>query len=181
MKKITIPIISFFLILTFFLSLAGCDGQTTVTPTPLTTSPAVSTPLMTSPTVSLPPITITGDFFEYIANNAEKYNGKTVKFTAYYFSTFEFSGLCEKLVPDDSHPGALKPQGPAIWTWGLPKEAADNLYKQDYSNTGYPSYLGKLEVTGVFESNGNYGHMNAYDYQITIAEAKLLDWKPGEE
>ena len=73
------------------------------------------------------------------------------------------------------------PDGIKIWATGVfPDDVKSRLYVQPNNPTGYPAYYGKVEVTGTFATGGKYGHMDAYQYQLTMTDVKLLDWKPGK-
>jgi hypothetical protein len=61
---------------------------------------------------------------------------------------------------------------------GISQELKDNLYAQTETPSGYTEYLGKLKVTGKFETGGRYGHLDTYRYKIQITDATLLEWSP---
>jgi len=124
-------------------------------------------------------VTPSGNFFAQIAADPGKYNGKTVTFDGYYFAGFEIEVVCENLVPQEGWEGNYVPAGIKIWAEGyMPKAVYSNLYTQEKNPTGYPAEYGKIEVTGVFTYGAKYGHMDAYNYHLTMTDAKLLDWKP---
>jgi hypothetical protein len=118
-------------------------------------------------------------FFAQIAAEPAKYNGQTVTFSGFWFQGFEIAVIAEHLEPQTSRPGNVEPEGILIWVKGrLPAEAEAQLYPQPNNPTGYPAHYGKVEITGTFEYGSKYGHMDAYHYQLTVVNAKLLDWKP---
>ncbi len=118
-------------------------------------------------------------FFAQLAANPGKYNGQTVTFEGYYFSGFEIAVLCENLIPEEGWAGNYMPDGIKIWATGsFPDAVKSKLYVQPNNPTAYPAYYGKVQATGTLSHGGKYGHMDAYQYQITIADIKLLDWKP---
>jgi len=154
----------------FCASLVSCGKS------PATTLPTTTIPASISPTI------IAGDFFTQIAAEPEKYNGQAVSFTGFYFSGFEITVVCESLEPQEGWQGNYTPGGIEIWATGsFPESVVSKLYVQPNNPTGYPAYYGKVEITGVFEYGGKYGHMDAYHYLLNITEVKLVDWKPGDK
>jgi hypothetical protein len=118
-------------------------------------------------------------FFAQISAEPAKYNGQTVTFSGFWFQGFEIAVVAERLEPETSRPGNVTPEGILIWVEGrLPAETEAQLYPQPNNPTGYPAHYGKVEITGTFEYGSKYGHMDAYRYQLTVVNAKLLDWKP---
>jgi hypothetical protein len=116
--------------------------------------------------------------FSDLISQAEKYNGKTVTLEAFYFSGFEISALSETVGPSTSGPWRIVPKGTLIWVeGGLSQAVIDRLYRQTTSPSGYAEQIGKLKVTGKFET-GKFGHLDAYQYNITISSAEVLDWSP---
>jgi hypothetical protein len=114
-----------------------------------------------------------------LASQSEKYNGKTVTAEGFYFEAFEMMAVCEALKPSTVNPGSLAPQGTLIWLEGGIPKIHDRLYTnpQDAAS-GYPEHYGKVRVKGKFQSGGQFGHLGAYQFQITVSEAQLLDWTP---
>jgi hypothetical protein len=116
-------------------------------------------------------------FSELIAQ-ADKYNGKMVTLEAYYFSGFEISAISESVGPANSGAWRIVPTGTLVWVkGGISQELQGKLYAQTATPSGYTERLGKLKITGKFET-GKYGHLDAYLYQITIINAEVLDWSP---
>jgi hypothetical protein len=130
--------------------------------------------------VVIPPLTgqSKDSFFQRISTEPQKYNGLTVTFYGYVFHGFESAVICESLDlrnPEDSY---YRPTGVQIWfTGALPDEVEKGLFMQNNDPTGYPAYYGRIEVTGVFQYGENYGHMDAYKYQLQVTGAKLIEWE----
>ena len=117
--------------------------------------------------------------FSQLTSQADKYNGRTVTFEAFYFSGFEISALAESLGPASTGPWRIVPSGDLIWVkGGITQELLDRLYTQSITPSGYQERFGKLKVTGNFETGQGYGHLDAYRHQIKITDAELLDWTP---
>ncbi|MDD4860284.1 MAG: hypothetical protein PHR56_08830, partial [Dehalococcoidales bacterium] len=117
--------------------------------------------------------------FSQLISQANKYNGKIVTLEAFYFSGFEISALSESVGPASSGPWRIVPTGTLIWVeGGIPKEVYDKLYGQTATPSGYTERIGKLKITGKFETGRKYGHLDSYDYKITITGAELLEWTP---
>lgn len=120
--------------------------------------------------------------FDAIKVNPEMYNGQTVTFTGYWFDGFEIVVVAEYLEPQQYWPGNYQPGGILIWVQGgLPDEVSSKLYLQADNPTGYPAHYGKVEVTGILEYGGPFGHMNAYQYQLQIQSARWIDWTPTND
>jgi hypothetical protein len=114
-----------------------------------------------------------------LISQADKYKGKTVTFEAFYFGGFEISALAESVGPANSGVWRIVPNGTLIWVKsGISQELHDKFYKQTDTPSGYTEYIGKLKVSGIFETGGKYGHMDAYHYQMAITSAELLEWSP---
>ncbi|MDD4923375.1 MAG: hypothetical protein PHF74_00885 [Dehalococcoidales bacterium] len=117
--------------------------------------------------------------FANLAANPESYNGKYIIIEGYWFSGFEIVTLAERLEASDFAEGNVQPAGIKIWiSSGLSQEVSDKLYLQENNATGYPAYYGKVELTGVLEYGGEYGHLNSYSYLLTIYESLWIDWEP---
>jgi hypothetical protein len=117
--------------------------------------------------------------FSKLISQADKYNGRTVMFEAYYFSGFEISALAGSFGPSNSGTGRIVPSGDLIWVeGGITRDIFNLLYTQSDTPSGYTEHLGKLKVTGIFKTGGQYGHLDAYQYQIQISSAELLEWSP---
>lgn len=117
--------------------------------------------------------------FSGLISQPNKYNGKAVTLEAYYFSGFEISALAGSVGPATSGPWRIVPTGTLIWVAsGISQGLIDSLYAQTDAPSGYTERIGKLKVTGNFETGGHYGHLDAYNYQINITSAKMLEWSP---
>jgi hypothetical protein len=116
---------------------------------------------------------------DQLAAQPDKYIGKTVTVEGFYFAGFEIVVLCGELVPSDYYPGNLAPAGKLVWLEGsMPADIYSKLYLQSNNVTGYPAHYGKVKITGIFQT-GSFGHLNAYQYKITIKNAELLTWSPS--
>ncbi len=117
--------------------------------------------------------------FTDLISNPERYNGQDITIEGYWFDGFEIVVLAERLEPSGFAAGHLQPGGAKIWIkGGLSEEVSSQLYLQSNNPTGYPAHYGKVELTGKLEYGGQYGHMNAYQYQLTVTESRLLPWTP---
>jgi hypothetical protein len=117
--------------------------------------------------------------FSQLISQADKYNGKTVTFEAFYFAGFEISALSTSVGPSTFGNGRIAPVGTLIWVKsGIPEDLFNRLYTQTQTPSGYPEHIGKLKISGKFETGGKYGHLDAYQYQISITSAEQLEWSP---
>ena len=116
-----------------------------------------------------------------LITNPEQYSGKTVTVEGIYVRGWEVDVLAESAAfLGTGKAKELKPVGATIWFAGLvPVEVQNGLYKFDSAQFGVQSY-GKVRVTGLFETEGDYGNMNQYKYRITATKIELLDWTPPE-
>jgi hypothetical protein len=118
---------------------------------------------------------------DYAQLNAapDKYNGKVITIQGFWFDGFEIEVLAERLDPSSFAEGNVQPGGTKIWVKsGLPEEVSKQLKVQPNNPTGYPAHYGKVELRGTLEYGGQYGHMNAYQYQLTVQSAKILPYNP---
>ena len=107
--------------------------------------------------------------------DAGKYNGKVVVVSGFYFGGFEVMVLCEDLKYSGYAENHMVPEGEMMWVeGGIPSEVHDTLYIQ--SMMGPEERYGKIEVKGKFETGGQFGHVGAYDSQISPSQVKLLPW-----
>jgi len=119
--------------------------------------------------------------FSQLISQADKYNGRPMTFEAYYFAGFEILALSESVGPSTYADGRMVPLPIPTLIWvesGISEELFNKLYTQTQTPSGYPEHIGKLKVTGKFETGGKYGHMDAYRYQIEITSAEQLEWSP---
>ena len=113
-----------------------------------------------------------------LMSSPEKYNGDVVIVSGFYFHGFETIVLCEDLKYSGYSENHMIPEGRYLWIeGGLPLEVYDALYIQ--TEMGPNERYGKIEVTGKFDTGGQFGHLGAYDSKIVPSEAKLLPWKPS--
>ena len=117
--------------------------------------------------------------FADLISQADNYNGRTVTLNAYYFTGFEISAISGSVGPAPYDSGRIVPTGTLIWaTGGIPEGIYNKLYVQTDTPSGYDEHVGELKITGVFETGGKYGHLDAYSYRIAITNAELLEWSP---
>ena len=144
-------------------------GKTTEMPVYLVLTSPISTTATTSSPVTFAELTAV----------PEQYNNQSITIEGFWFDGFEIEVLAERLIPSDFAPGNLQPDSIKIWVKnGLPEDVNQQLYLQPNNPTGYPAHYGKVEITGVLEYGSQYGHMNAYQYQLTMQSAKLIPWSP---
>jgi hypothetical protein len=114
---------------------------------------------------------------EQLMANPEKYNGDVVVVRGYYFHGWETVLLCEGLKYSGLAEGHIGPDGETMWVeGGLPLDVYEKLYIQ--SDMGPEERYGKIRVKGKFETGGQYGHLGAFDSQISPQEVELLLWSP---
>ena len=117
--------------------------------------------------------------FDRLISQADKYNGKTVTLDAFYFTGFEIAALAGAVGPSTSGPWRIVPTGTLIWVKsGAPQDVYNRMYIQTDTPSGYAEHVGKIRVTGTFETGSKFGHLDAYQYQFSISSAELLDWSP---
>lgn len=108
-----------------------------------------------------------------------RYHNREVIIEGFYFHGFETIVLSDKLEYSGYAEGHLIPEGRMIWvSGGIPKEVYDKLNQQQ--TMGPLERYGKVRVTGKFEYDGQYGHLGAFDKQITPVETQILPWTPTE-
>ena len=121
-----------------------------------------------------PKLTVT---FAELTSNPAKYQGRIVIVEGYIFFGFEISALAGGLVPA-SQPGNLRPSQPLIWVKSsLSTAIQSKLQRQQNTPSGYDEYYGYVRLEGRFEYGGPYGHLDAYQYQLTYTEVQVLPWK----
>jgi hypothetical protein len=115
--------------------------------------------------------------FEQLFANPGQYHGRQITLEGFYFQGFEVIVLSERLEYSGYAEGHLVPGGRMLWVeGGIPLEIYNQLYQQQMM--GPSERYGKVNVSGEFRSGGQYGHLGAYDYQITPSEVELLNWSP---
>ena len=153
--------------------------QFSVTVNPGQTSEIPVYLVLTNPTSTTPTTTPSQVTFAQLTAAPANYNNQVITIEGFWFDGFEIEVLTERLIPSDFAPGNVQPDGVKIWVKnGLPEDVSQQLYLQPNNPTGYPAHYGKVEITGVLEYGGQYGHMNAYQYQLTMQSAKLIAWNP---
>ena len=145
----------------------------------LTAAPGQKTDLPVKLTLAGEPPSITQDIvdisFAQVISEPASFNGKVITVTGYWFDGFEIAVLAETLEPSSFTPGNVQPAGTKIWVrGGLPENVSAQLNLQSNNTTGYPAHYGKVELTGILEYGGYYGHMNAYQYQLTVLSARFI-------
>ena len=119
--------------------------------------------------------------FNELVSSPDKYSGKTVSVEGIYVRGWEWILLADAVAYAGTGANReLRPVGDSIWFASLmPKEVQDKLYVYK-SPAGDTTYYGKIKATGLFETEGEYGHMNLYKYRFTATKVELLDWTPPE-
>lgn len=117
--------------------------------------------------------------FSHLTSQPDQYHDQTIIMDAFYFSGFEISTLAESLEASGPSNGRLVPAGALIWVaGGISQALYEKLYTQTDTPSGYLERFGKMRIAGKFESGGKYGHLNSYNYQITITSAIPLEGTP---
>ena len=115
--------------------------------------------------------------FEQLLSNPNQYNGKQITIEGFVFLGFEVIVLSEELQCSGYDKGHLIPSGTMLWIeGGIPTDIHDELYEQHMM--GPSERYGKVLIKGIFQYGGQYGHLGAYEYQITYSEIQLLTWSP---
>jgi hypothetical protein len=113
--------------------------------------------------------------FTDLISQPERYKDQFIVIDGYWFDGFEIAVLAEYLEPSSFAPGNVQPAGTLIWIQGgLSEEVSQQLYLQPDNPTGYPAHYGKVELTGKLEYGGKYGHLDSYEFQLTVYESQLL-------
>ena len=113
--------------------------------------------------------------FEQLLSNPNQYNGKEITIEGFVFFGFETMVLSEELKHSGYAEGHMIPSETMIWIeGGIPTDIHDQLYEQHMM--GPSERYGKVLTKGIFQYGEQYGHLGAYDYQITPSEIQLLDW-----
>ncbi len=114
--------------------------------------------------------------FASLSENPESYNGKNITIEGYWFDGFEITVLAERLEPSSFADGNMQPAGIKIWVvGGLSEDVSNRLHLQENNATGYPAHYGKVELTGMLEYGGKYGHLNSYSYRLNISESRWVE------
>lgn len=104
-----------------------------------------------------------------LADHPEQYNGQTITTQGYYFWNSAIYVLAEGISTEEDG-SSPQPIGKIIWMEGFPPDKSAEL------NVGVNnSYVwGKVEVTGSFQSGGNFGRDGAYPSFIQVQSATVL-------
>ena len=104
-----------------------------------------------------------------LADNGTKYNGQTVTTQGYYFWNSVIYVLAEGVAVEEDGTSP-QPIGKIIWMEGFPPDQSANL------NVGPNNSFvwGKVEVTGNFQSGGQFGRDGAYTALFTVTSAKTI-------
>lgn len=104
-----------------------------------------------------------------LADSPEKYSGQTITTQGYYFWNSAIYVLAEGISTEEDG-SSPQPIGKIIWMEGFPPDKSAEL------NVGINnSYVwGKVEVTGAFQSGGNFGRDGAYPSFIQVQSATVL-------
>lgn len=113
---------------------------------------------------------------EQILSNPEKYDGKDIKISCYYYESFEKVVLTHKVF---AHEGGARSVSPLqVWAmWQItPPEDLYNKLEELPGIGGEPDFYGQVEVEGTFHiaKNGT-GHMGDYKYYFEISDIVVLD------
>ena len=179
MKDWVLPLIGLALILV----LAGGCASAASTPTS-TKSPTLTptqTPTSIMPTATTPierPGEVQDVAFSELFANPDRYNGRDIVLTGFYFNGFEITVLSEELEFTGSAEGRLWPRGQMVWIADnlIPREVYDQLYQQEL--IGPIERYGKLRIKGRFDYGERYGHLGSFSAQIVPLEVELLPWSP---
>jgi hypothetical protein len=102
--------------------------------------------------------------------NPERYDGQQITTRGYYFWNSVIWVLAEGVATEEGG-GSPKPLGDTIWMEGFPPEVSTSL------NVGpHNSFVwGLVEVTGTFQTGGDFGKDGAYNSIITVDSAVALE------
>jgi hypothetical protein len=132
----------------------------------VTLKPSATTP---------PPTPVPSVTFNELISQPASFNNRYMTLDAYYFSGFEISALASSLVPSTVNPQNVTPAQPLIWVTGdLGQSVYQNLKQQTNTPSGYTEYYGHVRITGLFQYGDHYGHLDAYNYLITVNTAAIL-------
>jgi hypothetical protein len=108
-------------------------------------------------------------FYDLVGDPA-RYNGQTVTTRGYYFWNSVIFVLAEGISTEEDG-SSPQPIGHMIWMEGFPPDESGKL------NLGpNNSYVwGSVEVTGTFQSGGNFGKDGAFTEFLQVTSAKALE------
>ncbi len=148
------------------------DFAITLTPTNNSLTIKMTPSVTPTPSPTASPTAVT---FDQLVTDANKYSGNFVTVEGYFFAGFEISALASALAPATYAPENVAPVQPLIWVEGnLGQSVYDGLKQQSNTPSGYPERFGKVRVTGQFQTGEKYGHLNAYNYKLSVISAALL-------
>jgi len=104
-----------------------------------------------------------------LADRPEQYNGQTITTQGYYFWNSAIYVLAEGIATEEDG-SSPQPIGKIIWMEGFPPDKSAEL------NVGVNnSYVwGKVEVTGTFQTGGQYGRDGLYPSFIQVQSATII-------
>jgi hypothetical protein len=107
-----------------------------------------------------------------LMNDPAKFNGQTITTQGYYFWNGLIYVLAEGISSEEDG-GSPQPIGKQIWMEGFPPDESGKL-RLGPGNP--PSYVwGLVEVTGPFQSGGNFGKDGKYTEFLQVTAAKSLE------
>jgi hypothetical protein len=107
-----------------------------------------------------------------LTKDAAKYNGQTITTQGYYFWNGLIYVLAEGISSEEDG-GSPQPIGKQIWMEGFPPDESGKLH---LGPGNPPSYVwGLVEVTGPFQSGGNFGKDGKYTEILNVSAAKSLE------
>jgi hypothetical protein len=107
-----------------------------------------------------------------VMNDPAKYNGQTITTQGYYFWNGLIYVLAEGISSEEDG-GSPQPIGKQIWMEGFPPDESGKLH---LGPGNPPSYVwGLVEVTGPFQSGGNFGKDGKYTEFLRVTAAKSLE------
>ncbi|MEM8529657.1 MAG: hypothetical protein AAGF95_02375 [Chloroflexota bacterium] len=108
--------------------------------------------------------------FATLTSDPAQYNGQSVTTRGYYFWNGLIFVLSEGISTEDSGRNP-QPIGAKVWMEGFPPDVAGDL------NVGpNNTYVwGLVEVTGDFQSEGNFGHEGAYTEFLQVTSAQAIE------
>lgn len=96
--------------------------------------------------------------FNELINNPEKYKNKNICTNGVYAVGFEVDNLAESIYQKDDTIYLTKP---TIWI-----ERANIKSKSECIKNNFNTEFCKVNICGVFEYGGKYGHLGGFQYQI---------------
>lgn len=97
---------------------------------------------------------------EELRSNPRLYNGKRIKTTGIWVSGFETNALSDSTVEQN---GVVFLKQPAIWLQENPITNKQGCFTVEEFP---PATFCTVNVEGVFEHGGSYGHLGGYQFQV---------------